>query len=248
MTNKPVIVLCPMDCEYKTICASLDGAKNGRIASFDYTSGTIDEQKVIAVKCLTGSVNASAAVMGFAMRETPLCVISQGTSGAHNKALKVGDIVLGENIVDNQLYFASPKAEGEGSDPSAWLYPGAEMLTENGKYKRVRILHSDERLLRLAKRVKYDGGEVIGGTICSSDAWNREIDRINSIRASIGSDCEEMESFAAAQVCAMLHIPHIAIRVISNSEHHSEMKFSNESAELCQNFCAELIRLIAKEY
>lgn len=40
-----------------------------------------------------------------------------------------------------------------------------------------------------------------------------------------GSDCEEMEGFAAGQVCKAFGVPFIDIRVLSNSELHPGEEF-----------------------
>lgn len=182
--------------------------------------------------------------MHFIEKYKPLCVIIQGTAGGHNKSLKINDIILGERIIENQTYFANPRAEGEGSVYEDWIFAGVERLDENGESVRIREYSSDAQLMSIAQSVPYSFGKVRKGVICSGDAWNREIDRINYLVSAFGSDCEEIKAFAVAQVCEMFNVKHLSVRIISNSEFIPNGEFSEGPAEICQEYYFDVIKSI----
>ena len=122
--------------------------------------------------------------------------------------------------------------------------PKEECFEEDG-YLYTYLTHSDEALLSAAETVEYSGGRVKRGTVLSSDEWNREIDRILRFHAAFSSDCEDMESFAAARICEQLVLPFLCVRIISNSELHpgEDCDFALYGRE-CQEFVLKLIEKV----
>lgn len=101
-------------------------------------------------------------------------------------------------------------------------------------------LLGDEKLLSMAEQVKYDGN-VVRGTHSTADAWNKELDLINFYHETYGSDGEEIESFAVAQVCKNFDVPCLSIRIISNSELYPDEIFDTTYAQYCQQFTLDFV-------
>ena len=97
------------------------------------------------------------------------------------------------------------------------------------------------RIIDAAAAVPYPDGRVIRGTIGAADIWNRELDMIAHLHSTLSSDCEEMEGFAVAQVCAQMGVPCADIRIISNSEWHEDEPFDEGYGQFCQEFCLDLL-------
>ena len=246
-TQQPIVVLCSMDCEYELLAAAVQGATETAEGNFRFTAGTFDGYPIVVIRCLIGSVNAAAATVLALERYHPACVILQGTAGGHNPDLRQHDIVLGQNIVEYISYFVPHRDRGAGIALENWQFVGAQMV-ENGKLCRVAAFHSDETLLQIAAETPYAAGNMHIGTIVSADMWNREIDRIEYLHEKTGSDCEEMEGAAVAQVCAQFSVPMLDIRIISNSELHPDRTFSEVSPRICQEFCMAFLKnLIDKQ-
>lgn len=178
--------------------------------------------------------------------EHPRAILIQGTAGAHDPELHRRDLVLGENLVELGYFITGRLPLGAGCDPTQWVCPGKQMR-RNGKITEVSVLHGDKYLLDAAKRVPYPYGRIKVGTIGSADIWNRELDRIALCREKYGTDCEEMEGFAVAQIAEQYRIPMLNVRVISNNEWHPAEEFNEDVADLCQEFCLDLLRLLIKE-
>lgn len=242
----PVVVTGAMDCECSIIAGELEQCEVQTYGDCVFTEGFIDGYPVVVVKSLMGMVNAAVAATLAIDTYSPICVVCQGTSGAHDPQLHQGDIILGRDIIENCGYYTAHRNEGEGlSRLEEWSFPGKEMIV-NGKSRMVKTFHSDEKLLKAAECVEYKAGTVKRGTVSSGDIWNRELDRILFYHRTFGSDCEEMEGFAIAQICAKFKIPMLLIRIISNSEFHSEEVFTETLGGLCQTYSLDVIREIIR--
>lgn len=240
----PIVVMGAMECECSDLVSVLEEPKSVLCGNSTFYEGRLEGCPVVVVKCLIGMVNAAAAAALAIERYQPRCVILQGTAGGHDPARHRYDIVLGENIAALGSYCASRRDAGCGVRTEDWTFLGAEMRVD-GTVRRVQTLHSDETLLRLAESVTYSRGALVRGTVGSGDGWNREIDRIRRLHDVLGTDCEEMEGYAAAQVCAQFGVPMLLVRIISNSELYPEETFTKDTARVCQLYCADLIRAIA---
>ena len=75
--------------------------------------------------------------------------------------------------------------------------------------------------------------------------WNKELDRIALIHAQFNTSCEEMETYAVAQVCAYMETPFLGIRILSNNEIHQE-SFDPQTGPDCQNYVLDVARAIIK--
>lgn len=239
--QNPIVILGPMESESAYLMKQPDNATEHRIGAYRYMSGTIDGYPVVVGRTYIGMVNAATSAALAIERFDPICVILQGTSGAHHPDLHQDDIVLGERLVHLGRYFTAHRDEGAGSDYLQWTFPGSEIVRD-GKVEEIAVLHSDKEIIDLAAIVPYLHGKVIRGTIGAADIWNREIDMIDRLRKELGSDCEEMEGFAVAQVCAQLGVKCADIRVISNNERYPDEDFDEGYGQHCQEFCLALVR------
>ena len=244
--SKPIVVLGPMESESTWLVAQLKNRKDKHVGAYTFCEGSIDGYPVVICRCYIGVVNSAAAATLAIQLYQPMCVIIQGTSGAHNPALHQGDIVLGERLVHIGRFFTPHRGKGTGTEPFAWEPQGIEIVSVDPK-EFTDVLHSDSRILRIADSVPYAGGKVIRGMIGTADIWNRELDMIAHLHETLGTDCEEMDGFGVSQVCAQLGVPCADIRVISNSEWYEDEEFDQKYGESCQMFVLEVIkRMIAQ--
>ena len=245
--KKPIVILGPMESESAYLIGCLTDPVEKPVGAYRFIEGTIDGSPVIVCRSYIGMVNNAAAAALAAERFHPRCILIQGTSGAHHPDLHQGDIVLGERLVHVGRFFTAHRDDGEGAAYTDWSYQGSEIVVD-GEVKEIRTLNSDPSIMKIAASVPYSHGKVVRGTIGAADIWNRELDVITRLREQLGSDCEEMEGFAVAQVCAQLGVPCADIRVISNNERYEDEDFDEQYGVYCQEFCLAVIRkLIAAE-
>ncbi|MDZ7638792.1 MAG: hypothetical protein U5J83_11185 [Bryobacterales bacterium] len=81
---------------------------------------------------------------------------------------------------------------------------------------------------------------MLPGVVGSGHQWNREIDRIEWLRKTYGSDTEDMESAYVAAVAYAFRIPFLSVRIVSDSEFHSP-EFIRETGSDCAQFVLDLI-------
>ena len=239
--ERPILILGALRSETELLISSLTETEEISVGDYRFFKGKIAGKPVIVCCCLVGMVYSAAAIMLGAERFSPGAVINCGTAGAHNPALHPGDIVLGQNIINIGRYNTPHREKSAGSEAMLWEFPGEECFEKDG-YLYIYSAHSDESLISAAEMTEYSGGRVFRGTLLSSDAWNREIDRILLFNEVFSSDCEDMESFAAAKICEQLQIPCLCARIISNSEF-----YPGEGCDFalygrkCQEFVLKLI-------
>lgn len=244
--KKPIVILGPMESESAWLIDQLDCRCENALGAYIFHEGTIDDHPVVICRCYIGVVNSAAATALAIAHYDPLCVIIQGTSGAHDPDLHQGDIILGESIVHLGRFFTPHRDKGTGADVFAWEPQGSEIVSLDPK-EFTSVLNSDSRILSVAETVSYADGIVRRGTIGAADIWNRELDMIAHLRRTLGTDCEEMEGFGVAQVCAQLGVPCADIRVISNSEWHTQEEFNEKYGEQCQMFVLQVVKRMIAE-
>jgi adenosylhomocysteine nucleosidase len=243
-------VLGAMDCEIGRVMGALSGAETLREGSWELVTGDIGRVRVTAVRCGIGTANA-AACAALALREAkPDLLIIQGTAGAHSPELRRGDLVLAERLVNIGAYMSDPHPEGSGVRTSLWKPFETELML--AEPRSVYELCSSDELLAAARGtaevLREEGrlsGRVICGTVGSGDIWNRELARIAEFRSVYGTDCEDMESYSAAQVCASFGVPFLCVRVISNSELTGE-EYERETASAAQDFTLALLERLGR--
>lgn len=241
--GKPIVILGPMESESAWLIGALENRRETDVGAYTFHEGTVDGYPVVVCRCYIGVVNSAAVTALAIARYDPLCVIIQGTAGAHDPALHQGDIVLGERMVNIGRFFTPHRDAGTGSDPFSWEPHGSEIPALHPSAE-ISELHSDPHILALAEKIPYEHGRVVRGGIGAADIWNRELDMIDRLHRTLRTDCEEMEGFGVAQVCAQLGVPAADIRVISNSERWPDETFDESVGAYCQDFVLALVRSI----
>ena len=192
-----------------------------------------------------GMSNSAAATALAIERYQPIAIINQGTSGGHDPALNVFDIVLGK-YTTNIGAFRTPRLPiGGGSNSLAWT-EAFDVLPEDESDPEpiaIRKFEGDQELLMAAHKVRYDKGEVVEGTIGSADVWNNELDRIQFFHQSYGTSVEEMEAASVAQIASQFNVPFLGIRILSNNITNNGA-YDPGTGEACQ----EYVLNVAEEY
>lgn len=222
--EQPILIQGPMPIEAEKFAGKLKNVKEETSGSFVFYKGTVDDYPVIVAKTGKGMENTAAATAVAIEKYDPIAIINQGTSGGHDPALNVFDIVLGERTVNLGSLKTGNMADEEGIEPTAWkpmdLMASEGSAGEDPNAEKIRYYDGDESLLAAADAVKdtYKKGKVVEGTIGSADVWNNEVDRIQWFHDKYGTSVEEMEGAAAAQIAGAYDVPFLGIRVLSNNK------------------------------
>jgi adenosylhomocysteine nucleosidase len=250
--EQPILIQGPMPIEAEKFAGKLKNVKEETSGSFVFYKGTVDGYPVIVAKTGKGMENTAAATAVAIEKYDPIAIINQGTSGGHDPALNVFDIVLGERTVNLGSLKTGSMADEEGIEPTAWkpmdLMASEGSAGEDPNAEKIRYYDGDEALLAAADAVKdtYKKGKVVEGTIGSADVWNNEVDRIQWFHEKYGTSVEEMEGAAAAQIAGAYDVPFLGIRVLSNNKTNGGA-YNPDTAAANQGYVYEVVKEYIRE-
>ncbi len=205
-----------------------------------FYEGTWEGQDVVLVYSRIGKVSAAITTLLLLERFGVSHVIFTGVAGGVDPALKIGDVVIGDRLVQHDMD-ASPLPAfqrfeipllgkvffeaglHEAALKAAEDYAGGAFLEEVAEDKRATFGMNISRVHR--------------GLIASGDQFLADPAKTAALREALPELlCTEMEGAAVAQVChEMGGVPFAVIRVISDQADHSAVvdftRFINEVAE-----------------
>lgn len=193
-----------------------------------FYKGTISSQNYILVRGGIGKVNSSRTTQILIDKFDISYVINLGSAGGLNDNLNIGDIVIGEKLVQHDF------------DVTAF---GREkgVIPETGKY-----FESDTSLLTQFENMKMNNIKTIKGIIASGDIFCTDTKLKESIKNNFNADCVEMEGAAIAQVCYLNNVPFIVLRSISDIPNEKNHIDFNEYLKLASKNCAKIIMNLQK--
>lgn len=200
-----------MEQEVELLRDALQNTKTETIANSEYTTGTYEGKEVVLLKSGIGKVNAAMSTTILLEKFNPKVVINTGSAGGFDAALKVGDIVISDEVRHHDV------------DVTAFGYEIGQMAGMPAAYK------SDENLMEVAKQAVKEVGEhnYSVGLICSGDVFMSNPERVEAVRKDFPTmKAVEMEAAAVAQVCHQFNTPFVVIRALSDiAGQESSMSF-----------------------
>ncbi len=159
----------------------------------------VSNVKCICVRCGVGKVNAARCTQILIDNMKCDYIINVGVAGGLANNLSVGDIVIGDKLVQHDFDITAFNHD-KGYVPGVGMY-----------------IKSDEYLMLKAKEV-FDFKEISlhVGTIASGDIFVENEAMGKKINNKFGALCVEMEGASIAQVCYLSHVPFLVIRCISD--------------------------------
>ncbi len=198
-----------------------------------FTEAVINNKEIILVKCGIGKVNAARTTQLLIDRYDPNYIIDVGVAGALNPMLEIGDIVIGETLVQHDF------------DITAFGHTKGYIP---GIGERI---YSDEELIRKFEQAidnkKDRNYKIEKGTIASGDIFCTEIPMKDKIYAKFSAECVEMEGAAVAQVCNLCNKPFMVLRSISDKPNGENTIAFEQFIKPASEKCANLLREFLKE-
>ena len=201
------------------------------IFDLHFYEGIIENVDCILVTSGVGKVNAARTTQILIDNYGVDLIINVGVAGGVSESLKVGDIVVGEKLVQHDFDITAFNHE-KGYIPKVGIY-----------------INSDEYLIKLScdvlddNNINYQKGVIASGDIfCTEEAMSMKIaKKFNAL-------CVEMEGASIAQVCFLSHIPFIVIRSISDVPNNNNVityeEFLESSSKLVSNALINIIKKI----
>lgn len=219
-------VIGAMDSEMEALYSLLSNAESVRIADLIFYSGETSDKKLVMVNSGIGKVNASRCTQLLIDLFHPDYIINSGIAGGIDESLSVGDVVIGEELVQHDF------------DVTAFGHAKGYLCTGE-RDDAPTVFRSDKKLVCLlessAKKADVSG-KVRTGRIASGDIFVADRTRKESISHEFKAIAAEMEGAAIAQTAAYAGILFAVLRVISDQADGE----AAESFELFEKQTAEL--------
>ena len=225
-------IIVAMEEELESILDIMDNIEEKEIYGLTFKTGQIEKNKIIVVKCGVGKVNAARVTQILIDTFNVKCVINVGAAGALNPFLNIGDIVIGEKLIQHDFDItAFDHDKGYITGVGDYIYSDIELI---------------EKFKKAANNLKKKDYKIKTGIIATGDIFCTDIEMKNKIYSKFDADCVEMEGAAIAQVCYLDNIPFIVIRSISDSPNgNNEIDF-DKFVELASKRCANILREFLK--
>ncbi|HSG03527.1 MAG TPA: 5'-methylthioadenosine/S-adenosylhomocysteine nucleosidase [Marinobacterium sp.] len=196
-----IALIGAMDQEIERLKHSITDIQEEQIAGFMFYSGKIGAFDVVLLKSGIGKVNAAIGTCLLLDRFKPDCVINTGSAGGFDPELKVGDVVISDEVRHHDV------------DLRVFGYEIGQMARMPAAY------YADALLVEVAETsvAEMQGMACSRGLIATGDAFMSDPEHVAKVRANFPTmKAAEMEAAAIAQTCFRFDTPFIVIRALSD--------------------------------
>ena len=225
---KNIGIIVAMQEELEEILKIMEETKKKEIYDITYIEGKIGENNIIITLSGIGKVNAARTTQILIDKLNVKCIINVGSAGALNPILNIGDIVIGNKLIQHDF------------DITAFNHKKG-YITGVGDYLECNedLVKKFEKITNNIENKEY---KTITGIIASGDIFCTEINMKNKIYSKFNAECVEMEGAAIAQVAYLCNIPFIVIRSISDSPNGNNAIVFDEFVKLASSRCAKILK------
>jgi adenosylhomocysteine nucleosidase len=218
-------IMAAMSEEIDTLFADLKCTKKETVGLRSYCEGELFGVPVVLVFSRWGKVAAASTVTHLIDSYGVTEVLFTGVAGAIDPRLKLGDMVIGTELIHHDLdarpIFAKHEVPLLGvsrmATDSKWsrrLQDACSKFLSDEFFSEISECHREEFNLHAPK--------VYTGLIASGDSFFSSKQQVADLREALPDVlCVEMEGAAVAQVCHEYGIPFSILRTISDSADES---------------------------
>ncbi len=219
--------------EFEEIQAILAVIKREKSYGLNFLEGKIDKVECVLVKGGVGKVNAARTTQLLIDKYNPDYIINIGVAGGLNPMLNIGDIVIGDSLVQHDFDItAFGHAKGYITGVGDKIYSDDYLIS-----KIKNVIDNEE-----SKKYKAEIGVIASGDIFCTDVAMRD-----KIYAKFNAECVEMEGAAVAQVCYLSNVPFCVIRSISDTPDGENTIAYDNFIEMASKRCANILKDVIYE-
>ena len=221
-------IICATETEMKAIINEIKNIRENNVGKIIFFEGKLNNKDIVFVQSGIGKVNAAITATLLIEKYDVDEVIFSGVAGALDKVLKIGDIVIAEDVVQHDFDTgAFGYKKGQIPQMEVWSFKG-----DGNLIKKVQETSDGE--------IKLHYGRILTG-----DQFIYKKDEKLDLGREFEALCVDMESGAVAQVCYIMNVKFLIIRSISDSvTDESSMeydKFSELAAENSKKILKKII-------
>ena len=220
--------------EFEAILNIAKVEERKEIYELNFVKCKIKDKICVLVKSGVGKVNAARATQILIDNFKPDYIVNVGVAGGLNPMLSIGDIVIGETLVQHDFDITA-FGHVKGYIPGV----GEKIYADDYLVKKIEeaIGNQEEKVYKYEK-----------GVIASGDIFCTAIPMRDKIYAKFNAECVEMEGAAIGQVCSLCNVPFVVIRSISDTPNgENEVtyeKFIKLASERCANILKDFVKTI----
>ncbi|MBL8023379.1 MAG: 5'-methylthioadenosine/adenosylhomocysteine nucleosidase [Elusimicrobia bacterium] len=222
------------------------------ISGIEFVSGKLEGRRVVIAGTGVGKVNAAVVAALLLAHFHPNEVIFTGIAGAVDKALRPGDIVIGEKLAQHDLGHVGPRG-----------FRAESVENPIDRRRNPLFFPSDPALVGLARRAASElvleevdakvgrrTPKVLTGIIVTGDVFVASRRTKAFLKKEFDADAVEMEGAAVAQVCFQQKVPFLVLRSMSDSADENAGldigRFYQKAAANSAALTRSLLRQLAK--
>ncbi|QCR37102.1 5'-methylthioadenosine/S-adenosylhomocysteine nucleosidase [Nissabacter sp. SGAir0207] len=226
-------IIGAMEQEVTLLRDKIENRQTLQRAGCEIYTGTLHGVEVALLKSGIGKVSAAMGTTLLLEHCRPDVVINTGSAGGLAPTLKVGDIVVSDEV------------RYHDADVTAFGYAPGQMAGCPAAFT------ADGELIALAERCISDLGlNAVRGLVCSGDAFINGAEPLARIRTTFPQVAAvEMEAAAIGHVCHLFGTPFVVVRAISDvadqASHLSFEEFLVVAAEQSTRMVDAMLQALA---
>ena len=193
-------IIGALDIELERLIDAMQEPVHREISGVPFTCGKLLGTDVVIARAGVGKVNAAVCAQTMALIYEPELIINSGVSGALSPELRVGDVVIGTDVVQHDV-----DTTAMGDEPG-FVSTVDRLSFPLDNFASTAIAAAAEEL----------GIRAVCGRIASGDQFVASTERKEEIVRLFSAVTCEMEAGAIAHVCFLNRIPCAVIRSISD--------------------------------
>ena len=221
-------IILAMHEEFEEVVKIMTEKTKKSIKNVLFIEGKIENTDCVIVESGVGKVNAARITQMMIDKFDIEYIINLGSAGALNPKLQIGDIVIGEKLVQHDFDITA------FGHKKGYITGVGEML-----YSNIDLLNYFKETIEKMSKETY---KIKIGTIASGDIFCTDPYMKNKIFTKFNADCVEMEGAAIAQVSYLNSIPFIVVRSISDSPNGKNAITYDKFLELASKRCARIFQ------
>ena len=242
--SAPVAIFSALDIELSMLVTAAGDVREQTTPLGVVQTGTLDSASVVFCRVGIGKVNAAAWVGVVASTFQPRTMIFTGVAGGVDPSLDVGDIVVGELLVQHDtgvLEHGGLTRYQPGHVP--FFNPTSRFGFDPPPAVMARVRERMESFE--ATDVLGRNPHIVFGTILTGDQFVNDPSQRDSLHQNVGGHAVEMEGAALAQVAESMGIDYVVVRSISDlAGTASDIDFNRFANEAAQNSAAIVRHLL----
>lgn len=205
-------IICAMYQEYVAIKNVVELSVEHKHGEFILTTGYIAKVQIALIYSGVGKIRAALATYKLINENSVDLIIITGFSGSLSNRIKVGDIFIASEVLDNASYI-KPRTPLEISNRTN----RQSFITDKRTYGLIneacrRFVHEEKSA---ANKMKFCN--IMTGTLVTSDVPVYDCSYIKAeIKEKYGDLCVDMESSGVYYTCSLYAVPCVSLRIISD--------------------------------